>query len=232
MVSTLSGLGGCGIFRSARLPPDLAELNDLSERIDFEYGPPPVGVPAFASRGSGQVQIQQLNIRTNFHFDRDGFAIPSISITERGKVLTELQCYWHGGCLMSVGGSCYEECDCKDKARHWEFRVDVSNGVSFTVLKDNLTILKTAVRRARVIAPNGSAVTTLYRTESEVDPLTNLASLGEPVAAASTSSREISLFIPRRGNLRVPALVAFLIALVVKPPYVQSWAYYYRDRRR
>lgn len=226
VASIVLSLPGCSIFHSAKLPPNLAGLADQTERIDFDYGPPPVGVPLFTSRRSGQAHIQQFDIRSDFRFDRYEFAIPSISIREGSKSLTQLQCLLQAGCLMSMGGKCFERCFCEDKARLWKIDVDVTDGLSLRVYKGNQIILRTELfPPPRVFAPDGSAVTTLYRTESDIDPRENMARLGAPVAAASTKGRDVSLFIPRQGELRAPAVIALLLALVVKPPYVQSWAY-------
>lgn len=212
-MAMILAMGGC--HRSPRLPSDLSVLVDQTERIELDFEPPSNKYLPLAQLETGSVRLGDYNVRSSFHRDVDRMALFDLRMHESNGPLIDLTCIHN---LRSLSRNLVEWWDCENKPSGLHVHVEVSgNMVYLMVYEFGKVVLKSEMRPRRVLT-EGSTVTTLFGVQASAE--TNDGPPIAPRAAIVAKGQRLSLYVPRAGEMRRPALVALLLTVLIRPPYL------------
>lgn len=207
-------LSSCMFDRSPRLPSDLSTLADRTERIDFDFEPPANRVLPLLRLRTGTARLGQFEVRSSFHRAEPDDPIFHIIVREGRGLLMNMRCIYHSGFL---NGRANEYWYCSSKSSGFGFTIDVSDGILMRIVRSG-QIRLTSPLPLHPLRAEGSTVTVLVSGMTgpgRIDDHTKT-----PLAAIVAREHRVALFIPRDDELREPALAAFLLAILIKSPYL------------
>jgi hypothetical protein len=214
-VSLIMSLAGCG--GSAKLAPNLASIAEQSERIPIDLTLLPRGRQPFARASSGTVRFGALEIQSSYRPNAASDPDLRYLMTESGRRFADLHCYHRASIAFEI----YQ---CKDDARRLAVVVDVGEGLRILVRRVEGRMLMSQYSYPEVFGPDGSVFTILYNMAAAQS---GCCESGAAVAGAVTNPKTVILFVPSSGEMRELALTGLLLALVVQPPFVQSWQHHF-----
>jgi hypothetical protein len=206
-------LSSCTFFSSPRLPSDLSKLADRTERIDFDFEPPANKVLPLLRLGTGTVRLGQFEARSSFRRE-DEASIFDISLRQGPDLLMDLNCHYN---FRGLSGKAVEYWDCWSKPSRLGIVIFVSDGLLIRVAKSGREILSSPLP-PRMVRVDGNTTTILLSGQTGAGENGNPAS--RALAAIVVRDERVALFIPRDDSLRKPALAAFLLAILIKAPYL------------
>jgi hypothetical protein len=210
---------GCGAFGWAELPPNLAAVSAQSERVEIDptqlrQVDPLRKSPGLLRFGTLEIQYSHPSVATrDLH----------LAMSEATRRFAELHCHY---VATVVQGNQIEEYGCTDEQRAVHIRVSMGSGLAIMARGRNGTVLQSAYSYPEILGDK-NVVTPLYEMLSHPRAQVEGLKKGMPVAAAITNPTRVTLYIPKAPTTKELALAGFVVALLVQPPSVRSWAHHF-----